>query len=132
MGRQDDREAGAAEHPEHGVVMAQRGRPRRRPRLQSADRPGVAQQSGRGPDRPRRMAVVQPPSSGTSISPNTTSTMPSRMSSLLATWWYSDIASTPSSWASRRIVSASMPSRSATATATRHRPRSRVVGSSRR
>jgi D-arabinose 1-dehydrogenase-like Zn-dependent alcohol dehydrogenase len=35
----------------------------------------------------------------------TTSTMPSRMASLLATWWYSDIASTPSSWASLRMLS---------------------------
>ena len=37
------------------------------------------------------------PVGGMSMSPSTRSTMPSRTSSLFATWWYSDIASTPSS-----------------------------------
>src|SRR5919106_2111870 len=39
-----------------------------------------------------------------SISLTTTSAMPSRMSSLLRTWLYSDIASTPSSWPSLRML----------------------------
>ena len=43
--------------------------------------------------------------------------MPSRRSSLLATWLYSDIASTPSFSPSLRIVSDSMPSSSASWTA---------------
>ena len=42
------------------------------------------------------------------------------MSSLLATWLYSDIASTPSSWPSLRMVSDSMPFWSARATAARN------------
>ena len=47
--------------------------------------------------------------SGSSISPTTTSTIPSRMSPLFWTWLYSDIASTPSAWASLRMLSDSMP-----------------------
>jgi hypothetical protein len=53
---------------------------------------------------------------GRSISAKTTSMMPSRRSCLLATWWYSDMATTPSSWASLRMLSDPMPPRSARAT----------------
>src|SRR6266540_5878423 len=68
----------------------------------------------------RRMAVFQSvPAGGTSMSPSTRSVMPSRMSSLLATWLYSDIASTPSSCPSLRMVSDSIPLSSASATAAR-------------
>src|SRR5215211_954049 len=64
------------------------------------------------------MASFQPTSpEGSSISAKTTSTMPSRMAALLATWWYSDMASTPSSVASLRMLSDPTPSRSARATA---------------
>ena len=65
-----------------------------------------------------RMAVFQsPPMEGTSISPATMSTMPSRMSSLLATCLYRDMASTPSSRPSLRIDSDAMPISSASVTA---------------
>ena len=75
-----------------------------------------------------RMALFQPPAAdGSSISANTRSIMPSRRSSLLVTWLYSDIASTPTAWASLRIDSVSMPFWSAKAAAAR-RTRSRLRG----
>ena len=43
-----------------------------------------------------RIATSQSSGAGSSISPTTRSTMPSTRSPLLATWLYSDIASTPS------------------------------------
>ena len=55
---------------------------------------------------------------GGSISAATTSTSPSRIWFLPSTWWYSEAASTPSSRASRRIVTASRPSSSAMTSAT--------------
>jgi hypothetical protein len=54
------------------------------------------------------------------MSLRTRSTMPSKMSSLLAAWLYSDIASTPSSWPSLRMVSDPMPLWSARTTAARN------------
>src|SRR5260370_5110069 len=72
------------------------------------------------------MAVRQSaPPGGRSISLKTTSTMPSSMSSLLRTWLYSDIASMPSLAPRLRMLSDSMPSRSARPMAAR-RTRSRV------
>ncbi len=53
--------------------------------------------------------------------------MPSRMSSLPATWLYSDIASTPSRDATARMVTAATPCSSAIAIAAR-RIRSRSKG----
>ena len=53
--------------------------------------------------------------------------MPSRISPLLATWLYSDIASTPSAWPSLRMLSDSIPFSSAKATAARS-TRSRLRG----
>ncbi len=53
--------------------------------------------------------------------------MPARISPLLATWLYSDIASTPSSLASLRMLSASIPSASASSIAAR-RTRSLLRG----
>src|SRR6266566_5082733 len=53
-----------------------------------------------------RMAVFQPaPPEGRSISLKTRSIMPSRRSPLLATWLYSDIASTPRTSPSLRMLS---------------------------
>src|SRR5881397_92257 len=74
------------------------------------------------------MAASQPPAGeGGSLSSRTRSRMPSRTSSLLATWLYSDIASKPSTWPSLRMVSASIPPSSARASAAR-RMRSRLSG----
>ena len=74
------------------------------------------------------MAVFQPSSAdGSSISPNTRSIMPSRRSSLLEMWLYSDIASTPTASPSLRIESVSIPFSSAKAAAAR-RTRSRLRG----
>ena len=57
-----------------------------------------------------RMAVLQSAStSGRSISAKTKSTMPSRSWSLLATWLYSDMASTPRAWPSFRMLSDAIP-----------------------
>ena len=65
-----------------------------------------------------RIAVFQSaPPAGRSISPKTRSTMPSRSSSLLATWLYSDIASTPTASPSLRMLSDAIPFSSAKATA---------------
>ena len=67
-----------------------------------------------------RIAVFQSaPPAGRSISPKTRSTMPSRSWSLLATWLYSDMASTPRASPSLRILSAAIPLSSAKATAAR-------------
>src|SRR6266699_2852416 len=74
------------------------------------------------------MALFQPPSAdGSSISLKTRSIMPSSRSSLLATWLYSDIASTPTAWASLRIESVSIPFSSAKTAAARS-TRSRLNG----
>src|SRR5437016_5683111 len=68
-----------------------------------------------------------PSAGGRSISLKTMSTMPSRRSSLLATWLYSDIASTPTCSPSLRMLIEAMPSLSASSTAARTR-RSRTSG----
>ena len=76
----------------------------------------------------RRMAGFQSsPGGHSSISPTTTSTTPSSRSSLLRTWLYSDMASTPSVWASLRMLRAPMPPLSASSTAA-WRTRWRVSG----
>lgn len=63
-----------------------------------------------------RMARFRPPAADSnSISLNTGSIMPSKRSSLLATWLYSDIAPTPTAWARLRLNSVSMPFSSAKA-----------------
>ena len=72
-------------------------------------------------------AVRPSPLAVGSISPTIRSIMPSRRSSLLATCLYSDIGSTPSSWPSRRMLTASMPCSSASSTAARS-TRSRLRG----
>ena len=79
------------------------------------------------PGGPRSPADASPSSSrlladGRSISPKTMSIMPSSRSSLLATWLYSDIASTPSASPSLRMLSDSMPLASARATAALQHP----------
>src|SRR5271166_4804742 len=81
------------------------------------------------------MAVFQSASpEGSPISLNTRSIMPSRRSPLLATWLYSDIASTPRTSPSLRMLSEEMPLESAKATAARSTrsllsgDRGRVVG----
>src|SRR5438034_4295308 len=66
----------------------------------------------------RRIATSQRgSSSGSSNCSTTRSTMAATSSPLFATWLYSDIASTSSAWPSLRMLSASMPSVSASAIA---------------
>ncbi len=48
--------------------------------------------------------------------------MPSRIWSLFATWWYTDIGFTPSDWASERIVSEPIPPSSAISRAALQHP----------
>src|SRR6266508_1388746 len=74
------------------------------------------------------MAVSQSSTrEGSSLSARTRSRMPSRTSSLLATWLYSDIASNPRAWPSLRIVTDSIPPSSASSRAV-CRIRSRLRG----
>src|SRR6185436_8195983 len=86
--------------------------------------------SARRAERMRSRIVVfqSAPSIGASISATTTSIIPSRSSSLLATCLNSAIGTTPSSCASRRMLSGSTPPSSARATAAA-RIRSLVRGS---
>ena len=61
----------------------------------------------------RSDAFQSPATRAGSTSLTTPSATASSKSSLSRTWWYSDIGSTPSVWASRRIDNPSAPSRSA-------------------
>ena len=118
VGGQLDREARVPEDTEDGVVVSQvRGSGVGRDSIRLVAQ-GWRRSASRAEIARWRMAALQPISpGGSSISPKTTSMMPSRMASLPATWWYSDMASTPSSWASLRMLSDPTPSRSASATA---------------
>ena len=128
---QVDREAAAPQDPgDRLVVPHDRGRGLG-PALEHLRRPAVPQHRGAGrhdPGPQRGLPRGRPSSLAVgSISLTIRSIMPSRRSSLLATWLYSDIGSTPSSWPSRRMLTASMPCSSASSTAARS-TRSRLSG----